>query len=524
MPIVLGLDSSTQSISGLLLDTERGEILHTEVVHFGTDLPHFQAPSGFIPGGAEGEVHADPLMWLEALDLLFSRLQGEGIDLGSIAALSGSGQQHGSVYLNAEFSAVVGNLRAESSLAAQIAPCLTRASSPIWMDGSTSEECAEIAKAMGGGEVVCSRSGSIPVERFTGPQIRRFSKEDPEAWQETGVVHLVSSFLCSVLAGGSAAMDVGDGAGMNLMNLANSAWDEKLVEATASNLMAKLPAVLPSGTVAGEVSSYFVSKYGLSPSCQVVLFSGDNPCSLVGMGAASPGKVVISLGTSDTLFAAMPDPRTDPNGYGHVFGNPMGGYMSLLCFKNGSLAREALKAELGLSWEDFDLERLDKTPLGNGGRVMIPFFESEITPRVESDGPEYRNWPEGERGKGESVRALLEGQFANMWLQSRWLGIEPESIFLTGGASENDGIAQVVADVFGVPVVRLKVTASAALGAAMRAAVATDLASLAELEAVFCLPEPDSKREPQAGSAEICARLRDAYAQALHETFPSLEN
>ena len=66
------------------------------------------------------------------------------------------------------------------------------------------------------------------------------------------------------------------------------------------------------------------------------------------MGASSPGKLVISLGTSDTLFAAMPEPRTDPNGFGHVFGNPLGGFMSLICFLNGSLARERVKEDYGL--------------------------------------------------------------------------------------------------------------------------------------------------------------------------------
>ena len=134
---------------------------------------------------------------------------------------------------------------------------------------------------------------------------------------------------------------------MNLLNLVSGDWDQDLLEATAPDLRGKLPPAQPSATVAGKVSGFFVEKYGLNPGCEVVLFSGDNPCSLVGMGASRPGKVVISLGTSDTLFAAMPEPRTDPKGFGHVFGNPMGGFMSLICFLNGSLARERVKGGLG---------------------------------------------------------------------------------------------------------------------------------------------------------------------------------
>ena len=83
------------------------------------------------------------------------------------------------------------------------------------------------------------------------------------------------------------------------------------------------------------------------------------------MGAATPGQVVISLGTSDTLFAAMPEPRTDPNGYGHVFGNPLGGFMSLICFKNGSLARERVRDAGGFGWDQFSeaLREAENGPL-----------------------------------------------------------------------------------------------------------------------------------------------------------------
>lgn len=516
MPTVLGLDSSTQSCSAVLLDTERGVILHEESVNFGADLPAYGQPNGFIPGGPDGEVHADPLMWLEALDLLLARMAAAGCDLGAVQAISGSGQQHGSVYLGSGFGEVLGALDPTAPLAEQIAPVLTRKTSPIWMDSSTGAECAEIAAAVGGDAEVCRRSGSIAIERFTGPQIRKFAKADPGAWERTEVVHLVSSFIASLLAGKSVAIDHGDGAGMNLMNLAGRKWDPELVEATAPGLAAKLPPLAPTSTVAGPVSRYFVGKHGFAPECQVVLFSGDNPCSLVGMGAATPGKVVVSLGTSDTLFAAMPEPRTDPNGFGHVFGNPLGGFMSLICFKNGSLARERVKDEFGLGWGDFGAEALAATPAGNGGRVMLPFFEPEITPRLDTGGARYSGW-EGERDAPSTVRAVLEAQFTNMRLHSEWLGVATESILLTGGASRNDGIAQVVADVFGTQVVRLAVTGSASLGAAMQAAVAGCGVPLAELEGAFCRPVADSTIQPREGSGEVYADFGQAFARALRE-------
>jgi xylulokinase len=275
--------------------------------------------------------------------------------------------------------------------------------------------------------------------------------------------------------------------------------------------------------VAGTIAPYFVAKYGFAPECRVVLFSGDNPCSLVGMGAATPGKVVISLGTSDTLFAAMPEPVTDPNGYGHVFGNPMGAFMSLICFLNGSLARERVKDELGVDWSAFEKEALAATPIGNEGRLMLPFFGPEITPRLNSEGAVYVGWPEGKRDHAAVVRAVLEGQFLNMRAHSRWLGVEPETISLTGGASENDGIAQTVANVFGAPVSRLRVTGSAALGAAMRAAQAACGVELASLEDAFCQPEPGSRLDPEPGAREIYDELEQKWVSALQDSF-SLPN
>jgi len=330
--------------------------------------------------------------------------------------------------------------------------------------------------------------------------------------------------MASVLAGKSVAIDHGDGAGMNLLNLASGGWDDELLEATAPGLRAKLPSPEPSATVAGNVSRFFVENYGMNADCKVVLFSGDNPCSLVGMGASKPGKVVISLGTSDTLFAAMPEPRTDPNGFGHVFGNPMGGFMSLICFLNGSLAREKVKDGLGLNWSDFDREGLEQTPVGNLGRGMLPFFGSEITPRVTSSEPVYFGWPEGEKEPAAIVRSLLEGQFLNMKVSSKWLGVAPKTIYLTGGASKNTGIAQTAADVFGVPVSRLSVAGSAALGAAIRAANAVIGISLDALEAAFCQPERGSTVQPREGTGEIYEELEQKWVSALHEAFPLLKD
>ena len=465
----LGLDCSTQSLSALIIDAREGSILSEVSVNFETDLPHYQTSSGFVHGDLPGEVFSDPLMWAEALDLLLTRLVESGADLSAIESISGSGQQHATVYLNDHFNSTLAGLQSASCLKDQLAPCLSRSLSPIWMDSSTAQECQEIASAIGGNDELCRRTGSTATQRFSGAQIRRFSKLSPEAWQDTAHVHLNSSFLASLLAGKSVSIDNGDGAGMNLMNLESGDWDAEIVNITAESLADKLPSLKPSATIAGNISPYFVDKYQFNPEAKVVLWSGDNPCSLVGMGAASPGKMVISLGTSYTLFAAMEKPVTDPSGFGHVFGNPCGKFMSLICFSEGALALEKLRSELNITWDQFSEAALSQ--------------------------------------QQSPIRSLLDKQFLDMKAHSAWMGESPTTIYVTGGASQNQGICQTIANIFESNVQRMSTSSSAGLGASMRAAHATGNFSLDDLEKKFTVPDSKSTIAPDPEAVKTYQNL-----------------
>ena len=76
-------------------------------------------------GETQNEVYSNPLMWLEAIDLLFSELK-DLCDLSKIKAISGAGQQHGSVYLNSNWLQVIRQLEPKKSISEQIKPCLSR--------------------------------------------------------------------------------------------------------------------------------------------------------------------------------------------------------------------------------------------------------------------------------------------------------------------------------------------------------------------------------------------------------------
>ena len=145
MSLFLGIDAGTQSVKSIVIESSSGRIMGASSVNFGKDLPQYASPNGFLPNADPLIRRADPLMWLDALELMFRRLADSGIPLSAIRGISGSGQQHGTVYLSERIEA----LRLESSLAEQIRPRLSRAESPIWMDRSTEQECRELNERFG---------------------------------------------------------------------------------------------------------------------------------------------------------------------------------------------------------------------------------------------------------------------------------------------------------------------------------------------------------------------------------------
>ena len=493
MALYLGLDSSTQGLTAIVLDVngDRRTIAFQSALHFDEALPKYGTRHGVLPSGDPSVAQAPPLMWAEALDVMLGRVAKSGLDLSRLAAISGSAQQHGSVYL--------------AGLEVRDSSCevrLSREVAPVWMDSSTSVECAEIAAAVGGDEVLAAHTGSRAFERFTGPQIRKFFKQSPNHYIATSRIHLVSSFLASLLIGGDAPVDPGDGSGMNLMDLETRAWWPPALDATAPGLAARLPAIVPSDTVIGALSPYWQHRHGL-PACRIVAWSGDNPCSLIGTGLVREGIVAISLGTSDTIFGLMTEPRVSRNGVGHVFGSPTGEFMGITVFRNGSLARERIRDQFGMSWSDFS-RALAEAPPGNQGKTMLPWFEPEITPRVLVAGVQ-RFKLDVDDGPG-NVRAVVEAQMLAMKRYSAWMGVDIRTIYATGGASANRAILQVMADVFGADVYQFVVGNTAALGAALRAFHA-DAKTVAWEDVVRGIAEPvaSSLVRPIAANHEIYA-------------------
>jgi xylulokinase len=523
--LFLGLDSSTQSLSAVIIDADRRKVVYEKSLNFDQALPQYGTQNGVLPNADPLVKHSSPLMWAEALDLLFSEMKKDGVPLGQILAISGSGQQHGSVYLNNKAAKILANLNPTQSLVENLHGVFSRKTSPIWMDSSTAEECAEIRTKLGGIEATAKATGSDAFERFTGPQIRKFAKTEPAAYMKTSHIALVSSFMASLLAGKIAPIDHGDGAGMNLMDIRKKVWHPDALAATAPDLKQKLPPLAESWKVVGTVSPYFVEKFGLNPKTQTIAWSGDNPCSVIGLGLIKAGMVAISLGTSDTYFGSMKQCQTDAHGEGHVFGSPTGDYMTLICFKNGSLAREKIRNAYGIKdWKKFG-EALTATPPGGNGGILLPWFEAEIVPRVNKPG--IHRFDLDEKDAAANCRAIVEGQMMSMRLHSLWMKVAPDCIYATGGASDNVSLLQVMADVMNCRVLRTEVSKSAALGAALRAAHgwlvhAGQKPKWEDVVAGFTKPIPGSEIRPNPKAAKVYDQLIEKYARCEREALKRL--
>nr|GMD91346.1 Xylulose kinase [Ipomoea batatas] len=483
--LFLGFDSSTQSMKVTVLDANLN-IVATEMVNFDSELPHYKTKDGvYRDASINGRIVSPTLMWVEALELVLQRLEKSKLDFGKVAAISGSGQQHGSVYWKTGSAGILSSLDPKKSLLEQLGEAFSTKESPIWMDSSTTEQCKAIEKAVGGPLELSKITGSRAYERFTGPQIRRVFETQPEVYKNTERISLVSSFMASLFIGGYASIDHTDGAGMNLMDIKQRAWSKTALEATAPGLEEKLGKLAPAYGVAGPIALYFVERYHFNKNCLIINWSGDNPNSLAGLTLNTPGDLAISLGTSDTVFGITTD--HNPSLEGHVFPNPVDtqGYMVMLCYKNGSLTREDIRNKCAdKSWDAFN-KHLESTPPLNGGKLGFYYKDHEILPPLPVGYHRYvlenftgdtldgvKECEVQEFDPASEVRAIIEGQFLSIRAHAERFGLPspPKRMIATGGASTNNAILSMVASIFGCDVYTVQRPDSASLGGALRAA------------------------------------------------------
>ena len=443
--ITLGIDSGTQSTKTIALDLETGEILASA-----------QQAYGFVEAKGEGAMEQDPAVWITAVEATITEVLSKIPDRRSeVAGIGVSGQQHGLVLLD-------------------VANGIVRPAK-LWCDTSTTAQCAELTKALGGEAKVVELTGNAMLTGYTAPKILWVRQNEPEHWAETATVLLPHDYINWWLTG-MKSMEYGDASGTALLDVKTRSWSQPVLDAVAPGLAEKLPPLRHSSEPAGTLRSELCAKWHLATSVTVSSGGGDNMMGAIGTGNVSPGIMTASLGTSGTLYAFSSFPVIDPRGEIAAFCDSTGSWMPLACTMNVTLITELTRA-LFADWthDHYDAEAAT-IPAGSDGLLLLPYLAGERTPNLPHGtgvicGITTKNFT-----PAHLARAAMEGVTLGLAYgleRFRALGVTPTEIRITGGGTKSAFWRQLCADVFGVPTVCLTSSEGAALGGAIQAAWAT---------------------------------------------------
>lgn len=480
----LGLDSSTQSLTAVVIDLDKGSVIYDKSLDYAKDerlngygIRHSEY---ICPPRESGEADQPPEMFLASLDALFADMKADGVDMGSILVVNDSGQQHGHVYLNGRAEDLLAGLNGEGStgksLVECIGDCFSYGTAPIWKTANTEKQANDLRQGAGGKEGMIRLTGSDSPLRFSGAVIRRVGQQYPGAYADTAMVQLISSFIPAVLTGNSRVpVDFGNGCGTSLMDYEEKEWSESLVAAAAEGLpggpealMQKLPELVSPDSVVGTIARYFVDTYGFNDDCRVAAGSGDNPQTKVLVKGD-----LLSLGTSFVNMVSTDGTAYDLDGYANGMYDGLGRPFMFGCRTNGAMVWDGVRSMHDLEIDEYGPAdgSLAETPLGEHLFLWQPDTESfpvcgTIEPsRIDYDEPDL----------AADYAGIIESSLGLVYLYSRGFADagapDGDPIAVTGGVTKIPEIVRRVAAIWNRPVVTIG-TVGAGLGAAVAGAVA----------------------------------------------------
>jgi xylulokinase len=430
MTLVAGVDSSTQSCKIVIVDADTGDILRQG------RAPH--------PAGTE----VAPSAWWEALQSAIAAAGG----LDDVAAISVAGQQHGMVALDEDGRVIRDAL--------------------LWNDTRSSQAARDLIDEVGA-EQYAQRLGVVPVASFTAAKLRWLRDAEPENTARVAAVALPHDWLTWRLRGfgpvddselgpvlEELTTDRSDASGTAYWSAVTGEYDLDLFERALGHT-AVLPRVLGAGEQAGITTSGTLVGPG----------AGDNAGAALGLGAAS-GDVVVSIGTSGTVFAVTETPATDATGTVAGFADASGLFLPLIATLNAARIVDSLAALLNVTQNELGGLALTAEP-GSGGLVLQPYFEGERTPNLPDATATLFGMTLGSTTRPNLARAAIEGLLCGLadGLDAvRAQGVDVRRILLIGGAAQNPAVQQIAGQVFDVRVVIPTPGEYVAVGAAVQAA------------------------------------------------------
>ncbi len=494
-----GIDSSTQGTKLLIIDADFEKVIHVDSVNYDKDLPEYNTKNGVIQTDTVGASESDPNMWIEALKILFDRLNKSDIPQQNIKCISVSGQQHGLVTLDKD-----GNL--------------TRPTSKLWNDFSTGEECDIMTEKIGGMDAMIEEVGNSQRTGYTAAKIFHMARHEPDAFKKTATCFLVHNFINWYLTGGKNSgvrvMEPGDTSGMALWHPGKRKWSEKLMKIISPDLRDKIPPLKPSDQTIGTIGKELAATYGFDPDCKIDAGCGDNMYGAVGTGNVVPGIVTISLGTSGTAYTYLKEPYIDPSGEIAAFCDSTGHHLPLLCVSNLANGYNDILNQFDMSHEEF-VDVVKQVPVGNEGRLLIPWYMGERTPDVPDASPVYFGFGLNDFTKEKLSRAVLEGHILNLYDGFRKMPVQATEIRLTGGLAQSESWVQTIADVFNAEAVPVE-GEGAALGAALHASWVWEKENgyerlLSDVVDPFVVLKEENRRKPVPENVKVYDKVKEMF-------------
>ncbi len=475
--LALGLDSSTQSLSAVVIDIDTAEKCFEHSLDYRADarLNQFGIGEDYIlPPREEGEAEQPPLMYLASLDAMFTDMREAGVPLESIRLINTSGQQHGHVYLNNDAAALFAQLanvqttgEGTPDLQALLKDAFAYPNAPIWMTANTVAQTDTVRNGVGGKAEMINLSGSDAPLRFTGTVVRRVGEQFPEHYAATAKVQLISSFIPAVLTGNAnVPIDYGNGCGMSLMNYRSRTWDPALLGATAHGLsggvealQSKLPVLARPDSVVGTLAAYYIEKYGFDERCAVIAGSGDNPQAKVPVAGD-----LLSLGTSFVNMVSTDGDTLDPEGFANAMYDGINRPFMFGCRTNGAMVWDAVRNNYGLAKEAYAPAEaaLKQTAPGQSMTFWQPKTES-----FPVSGAFDLIRSIGVPTLAEDYTGIIETSLAAVYIYSAVFTKQTQApLFVTGGATDSPEIMRRVAGIWNRPTLPVE-KGGAALGAAV---------------------------------------------------------
>jgi xylulokinase len=469
VPLVLGVDSSTQSTKVEVRDAESGEL-----------VAHGRAPH---PATTPPRSEQDPNAWWDALGVA---LGAAGEAVKDVAAVAVAGQQHGMVVLDADDQVI--------------------RPAKLWNDTESAPDARWLIDQLGGEAAWAEACGSVPVAAFTITKLSWLHRSEPEAWARLARVCLPHDWLNWKLTGAFVA-DRGDASGTGYFSAARDEYALDLLAIVDGDVdwAPRLPRVLKPTERAGTTSE-------LGLDAIVAPGTGDNMAAALAL-ALRPGDVAISLGTSGTVYTVSESPSADASGAVAGFADATGRFLPLVCTLNATKVTNSTARWLGVDIAGLDTLVL-AAPSGSGGVVVVPYFDGERTPN-RPDASGAITGLRTETTREQLARAAVEGVVCGLLegldaLTSAGVRAEGD-ILLIGGGARSRAYQRVVADLAGRRVVVPEAAEHVAAGACVQAAATLRDRDIVEVAAEWMLGR-GATVEPDANVDR--AGVREAYAAA----------